>query len=48
MPHYSLSIEGFRVSPELIERVMSGKWEPVGLSADAFANDDKMSLQGRR
>ncbi len=26
--YHSLSIEGYRVSPELIERVRSGKWDP--------------------
>lgn len=26
--YHSLSIEGYRVSPELIEKVRSGKWEP--------------------
>jgi hypothetical protein len=26
--YHSLSIEGYRVSPELIERVRSGEWEP--------------------
>jgi Fic family protein len=26
--YHSLSIEGYRVSPELIERVRSGKWNP--------------------
>lgn len=26
--YHSLSIEGYRVSPELIERVRSGEWDP--------------------
>ena len=26
--YYSLSIEGYRVTPELIERVSSGRWDP--------------------
>ena len=28
--YHSLSIEGYRVTPELIERVRSGKWDPDG------------------
>ena len=28
--YHSLSIEGYRVSPELVERVRSGKWDPEG------------------
>ena len=27
--YHSLSIEGYRVSPELIERVRSGAWNPI-------------------
>lgn len=30
----SLSIEGYRVTPELIERVRSGDWNPEGVEAD--------------
>lgn len=32
--YHSLSIEGYRVSPELIERVRSGAWNPDADSAD--------------
>ena len=32
--YHSLSIEGYRVSPELIERVRSGKWNPEGSEND--------------
>jgi hypothetical protein len=32
--YHSLSIEGYRVSPELIERVRSGTWNPDADSAD--------------
>lgn len=32
--YHSLSIEGYRVTPELIERVRSGKWNPEALSQD--------------
>ncbi len=35
--YHSLSIEGYRVSPELIERVRSGKWDP-----DEDTNDRQM------
>jgi hypothetical protein len=37
--YHSLSIEGFRVSPELIERVMSGKWDPRHHEADRQDRD---------
>lgn len=43
--YHSLSIEGYRVSPELIERVRSGKWNP-----DENPNDkthrDAMAAKG--
>lgn len=32
--YHSLSIEGYRVSPELIERVRSGEWNPDGDERD--------------
>jgi hypothetical protein len=32
--YHSLSIEGYRVTPELIERVRSGKWNPDDNEAD--------------
>jgi len=32
--YHSLSIEGYNVSPELIERVRSGNWNPAGNGAD--------------
>ena len=32
--YHSLSIEGYRVSPQLIERVQSGNWNPDQLSGD--------------
>ena len=34
--YHSLSIEGYRVSPELVERVRSGNWNP-----DQFAGDQE-------
>ena len=42
--YHSLSIEGYHVSPELIERVRSGNWNP-----DINANDreDKNALAAR-
>ncbi|WP_304764410.1 Fic family protein [Rhodoferax sp.] len=33
--YHSLSIEGYRVTPELIERVRSGNWDPDGQDKDA-------------
>ena len=39
--YHSLSIEGYRVSPELIERVRSGRWDP---EEDA---DDRQILERR-
>lgn len=43
--YHSLSIEGFRVSPELIERVMSGKWDPRHHEADR-QNLDALAARG--
>lgn len=37
--YHSLSIEGYRVSPELIERVRSGKWDPDNQDADRQSRD---------
>ena len=37
--YHSLSIEGYRVSPELIERVRSGTWNPDQDSADQKSRD---------
>ncbi len=37
--YHSLSIEGYRVSPELIERVMSGAWDPAHHEADRQSRD---------
>ncbi|NBB83589.1 MAG: cell filamentation protein Fic [Alphaproteobacteria bacterium] len=37
--YHSLSIEGYRVSPTLIERVRSGAWDPVGDAADRQSRD---------
>ncbi len=35
--YHSLSIEGYKVTPELIERVKSGNWDPEKNEKDAFA-----------
>jgi len=43
--YHSLSIEGFRVSPDLIERVMSGKWDPQHHEADR-QNRDALPARG--
>jgi fido (protein-threonine AMPylation protein) len=43
--YHSLSIEGFRVSPKLIERVMSGKWDPRHHEADR-QNRDALAARG--
>src|SRR5208283_5839820 len=32
--YHSLSIEGYRVTPDLIERVRSGNWKPASNEAD--------------
>ena len=37
--YHSLSIEGYRVTPELIERVRSGQWNPEGVVADHQQHD---------
>jgi hypothetical protein len=37
--YHSLSIEGYRVSPDLIERVMSGAWDPAHREADRQSRD---------
>jgi len=37
--YHSLSIEGYRVSPALIERVMSGAWDPAHHEADRQSRD---------
>jgi len=37
--YHSLSIEGYRVSPALIERVMSGAWDPTHREADRQSRD---------
>ncbi|MDE0193865.1 MAG: Fic family protein [Gammaproteobacteria bacterium] len=37
--YHSLSIEGYRVTPELIERVRSGEWNPEGIIADHEQRD---------
>ena len=41
--YHSLSIEGYRVTPELIERVRSGQWDPDGTDKDAR---DAMAAKG--
>ena len=41
--YHSLSIEGYRVTPELIERVRSGNWDPNGSDKDAR---DAMAAKG--
>lgn len=37
--YHSLSIEGYRVTPELIERVRSGTWNPDQIEADKQQRD---------
>ena len=37
--YHSLSIEGYRVSPELIERVRAGNWDPKNHDADRQSRD---------
>lgn len=37
--YHSLSIEGYRVTPELIERVRSGAWSPESNDADRQSRD---------
>jgi len=41
--YHSLSIEGYRVTPALIERVRSGNWNPDGMDKDAR---DAMAAKG--
>lgn len=43
--YHSLSIEGYRVSPELIERVSSGSWNPETSEADR-SHRDAMAARG--
>ena len=42
--YHSLSIEGYRVSPELIERVRSGAWNPESDPEHASARDAMAAL----
>ena len=37
--YHSLSIEGYRVTPELIERLRGGNWNPEGDDADREARN---------
>ena len=37
--YHSLSIEGYRVTPELIKKVMSGTWDPAGSEEDRKQRD---------
>ena len=37
--YHSLSIEGYSVSPELIEQVGAGNWDPDHLDADRQSRD---------
>ena len=37
--YHSLSIEGYRVTPELIERVRAGNWDPDNLVTDRQSRD---------
>ena len=43
--YHSLSIEGYRVSPALIERVRSGAWDPRG-NPDDRENRDALAARG--
>jgi Fic/DOC family protein len=43
--YHSLSIEGYRVTPELIERVRAGNWNPPAHEADR-QNKDAMAARG--
>ncbi len=43
--YHSLSIEGYRVSPELIERVRSGAWDPEKSDEDR-KNRDALAARG--
>ena len=42
--YHSLSIEGYQVTPELIERVATGAWDPEKVAAD---RDSKAALAAR-
>ena len=37
--YHSLSIEGYRVTPELIDRVRAGNWDPDNHDADRWSRD---------
>jgi len=37
--YHSLSIEGYQVTPELIQQVASGAWDPVQVSSDKASHD---------
>ena len=37
--YHSLSIEGYRVTPDLIDRVRAGNWDPDNLDADRQSRD---------
>jgi fido (protein-threonine AMPylation protein) len=43
--YHSLSIEGYSVTPELIERVRSGNWDPDNLDTDR-RNRDALAARG--
>ena len=43
--YHSLSIEGYRVTPELIERVRAGNWNPAANEADQ-QNRDALAARG--
>ncbi len=43
--YHSLSIEGYQVTPELIERIADGKWEPTGSPGDRL-QVDAMAAKG--
>lgn len=43
--YHSLSIEGYKVSPELIEKVMHGEWDPDGDQQDK-THIDAMAARG--
>ena len=46
--YHSLSIEGYRVSPELVDRVRSGTWNPSADPGDASTRDAVAALGYRR
>ncbi len=43
--YHSLSIEGYRVSPELIERVRLGQWDPENIASD-LNNKNALAARG--